>query len=131
MTGSDGRVMQSVDVREVLRFFFRADGRIGRMEYVLGVAFIYAISAAVLLFALAHTDFATTGLLLVTITGLVPSVAFLVLAAKRCHDIALPGSFVLLLVVPVVGLFWLLVLMFIPGNAGPNLYGAPPRFDPD
>ena len=97
------------------------------MEYVLGMAFIYAISGAILFFALAHTDFATAGLLLVTITGLIPAAAALVLAAKRCHDIALPGSFVLLLVVPAVGIFWLLALMFVAGNAGPNLYGPPPR----
>ena len=123
--------MQAVGPAELLRFYFRASGRISRQEYALGVIFIYSLNAAILFLALAHTDFESTAPALIAITGLPSTVAFLVLAAKRCHDVGLPGSFVLLLVVPAIGMFWLIMLAFLAGNAGPNMYGAPPRFRRD
>ena len=52
---------------ELLRFFFRASGRISRQEYALGVAFIYAVNVAILFLALAHTDFESTGRSLIAI----------------------------------------------------------------
>jgi uncharacterized membrane protein YhaH (DUF805 family) len=116
---------------DIARFFFRTEGRIGRSEYLLGIGLILAVDAAVLLFLIARTDFDPGVLVLFAITGIPLTVAMLVLVAKRCHDIGLPGSFVLLLVVPPVGAFWLIALAIIPGNGRPNLYGAPPQFRPD
>ncbi len=123
--------MHPVSAADMLRFFFRASGRIGRMEYILGAAFIYCCNGALLFYLLAHTDFEVIGPIIIVILGIPSSAAFLVLAAKRCHDLALPGSFILLLVVPIFGLLWLVALMLMPGNAGPNLYGPAPRFGPD
>ena len=59
------------------------------------------------------------------------TLAQFVLAAKRCHDLALSGAMTLLLLVPVVGLLWLVALGVVAGDRGPNLYGPPPRFDPN
>jgi len=116
---------------DIIRFFFRAEGRIGRMEYALGTAFILAVDLAAILFLIARTDLAASALLVVAVAGLPLTVAELVLVAKRCHDIGLPGSFILLLAVPPIGVFWLIALALIPGDQKPNLYGAPPRFGPD
>jgi uncharacterized membrane protein YhaH (DUF805 family) len=55
----------------------------------------------------------------------------LVLVAKRCRDLNLPGSFVLLLVVPAFNVVWLLMLAVLAGNPAPNAYGPLPRFRPD
>jgi uncharacterized membrane protein YhaH (DUF805 family) len=115
----------------MLRFFFRASGRIGRREYALGMGVIYALAAAMLAWLVNHDRLDDANLLLLALAGLPLTAAMLVLVAKRCHDLALPGSFVLLLAVPAIGLLWIIALGFIPGNAGPNLYGAPPRFSPD
>jgi uncharacterized membrane protein YhaH (DUF805 family) len=116
---------------QFLLFFFRADGRIGRPEYALGVGFLYAVNAALLSFALVHTDFDTDGLGLVMVAGLPSFAAICVLVAKRSHDLGLPASFVLLLFVPAIGLIWLVALAFLQGTSGPNVYGPEPRYRPD
>ena len=40
--------MRPATLDQVLRFFFRVDGRIGRVEYALGFGFIYALNTSVL-----------------------------------------------------------------------------------
>lgn len=123
--------MGPAGIDQLLRFFFRPQGRIGRREYILGIAFIMALDAAVLS-VLWSGGGATSGFLLVAlIVGLPLLVGQLVLVAKRCHDIGLPGSFVLLLFVPFVGFGWLVFLALMPGNRNANGYGPAPRFDSD
>jgi uncharacterized membrane protein YhaH (DUF805 family) len=122
--------MMPASLLQLLVFYFRAEGRIGRAEYALGVGLLYAVNAALLTFALAHTEFDTDGLGLVAAAAMPSVAALFVLAAKRGHDLGLPGSFVLLLLVPAIGVFWLFALAFVPGAAGPNQYGEQPRFRP-
>jgi uncharacterized membrane protein YhaH (DUF805 family) len=123
--------MASAGFQDLLTFFFRAQGRIGRAEYGLGIAFIYAINFAILSFVIVHTDGEPGALVLATIAAIPLTIAFLVIVVKRCHDLGLPGTFVLLLFVPIVNLFWIVALLFVPGNAAPNLYGPPPLFRRD
>ena len=71
---------------------------------------------------------------LVLIAGaiaLVLTIGQFVLVAKRSHDLGLPGIFVLLLFVPVIGIGWLLLLAAMPGNQRTNAYGPPPAFRHD
>ena len=126
-----GVVMRPVGVNDLLRFFFTAVGRIARQEYVLGLAFVCAADAALIAFAVNQANHDLALGLVIMVAAFPTTVALFVLAAKRCHDIALPGAFALLLLVPFVGFVWLVALAFIAGNSDPNLYGAPPRFDPD
>ena len=114
-----------------LTFYFRAEGRIGRAEYALGVGLIYALNAALLAFALGHIESDADVLGLLAVAGLPSLAALFVLVAKRGHDIGLPGSFVLLLFVPVVGAVWLIALGFVRGAPGANAYGPAPLFRPD
>ena len=123
--------MRPVRIDDYLRFFFTVGGRISRREYALGLVFIYAANAALLAFAL-HQENHDLALGLAIIISAFPStLALFVLAAKRCHDLALPGTVTLLLLVPFVGFFWMIAMGFIAGNPGPNPYGPPPRFDPN
>jgi uncharacterized membrane protein YhaH (DUF805 family) len=46
--------------------------------------------------------------------------------AKRFHDFDWSGASCLLVFIPVVGLFFVIALMFIGGTVGPNRYGPPP-----
>jgi len=123
--------MSPVGVSTLATFFFRPAGRIARREYALGVGLIVALNLAVLAYLFARDALAPAVLILVAAAGLPLLVAQLVLVAKRCHDIGLPGSYVLLLFVPLLGIAWLVALAIIPGNAGPNAYGAAPRFAAD
>lgn len=123
--------MRPVGPAEFADFFFRARGRIGRQEYLLGLAFIYAVNATLLSFALHQSDHDLALGLVIMLTTFPSTVGVFALSAKRCHDMGLPGSFVLLLVVPLIGLIWMFVLAIAVGTPGPNAYGAPPRFGPD
>ena len=120
--------MNPVGVSTLATFFFRPAGRIARREYALGVGLIVAVNLAVFAYLVARDALAPPLLVIVAVLGLPLFVAQLVLVAKRCHDIGLPGSYVLLLFVPVLGLAWLVALAVIPGNPGPNAYGGAPRF---
>jgi uncharacterized membrane protein YhaH (DUF805 family) len=122
--------MRPVHADDLLRFFFTAGGRIARQEYVLGLAFIYAVDATLIAFAVQQTDHDLALGLAIMICAFPSTVALFVLVAKRCHDIALPGVFTLILLVPFLGLLWLIALGVVAGNPAANQYGPPPRFDP-
>jgi uncharacterized membrane protein YhaH (DUF805 family) len=123
--------MRPASTDQLLRFFFRTEGRISRAEYALGLGFIYAVNGAILLYVLIHPDISSTALFLLCVVTAPLVVGIAVVMAKRCHDLGLPGTFFLLILVPLVGLVWLVALGFLPGNPGPNSYGAPPAFAPE
>jgi uncharacterized membrane protein YhaH (DUF805 family) len=116
---------------DIIRFFFRIDGRIGRQEYALGITVVYALNFSILFYLLVRETMTPITIVLLILADLVILIGLAVLMAKRCHDIGLPGSYFLLILVPVVGLFWPFALAFLPGNSGPNAYGAPPTFAPE
>ncbi len=116
---------------QILRFFFRVQGRIGRQEYALGIGVVYPVNFAILFYLLTRHEIGGAMLLLLTAVSIPVLVALIVLMAKRCHDLGLPGTFFLLALVPLVGLFWPFALAFLPGNPGPNAYGPPPAFEPE
>jgi uncharacterized membrane protein YhaH (DUF805 family) len=122
--------MRPASLDQILRFFFRVDGRIGRVEFALGFGCIYAVNLAILAFVLVRdNDLTPATWLFLVILSLPLVMGFLVIMAKRCHDLGLPGSFLLLAFVPFVGLVWPFVLAVLPGNPGANRYGTPPAFD--
>ena len=123
--------MRPVRIDDFLRFFFTVGGRISRREYALGLAFVYAVNATLLVFALHQEDYNLALGLIIMVSAFPSTLAQFALAAKRCHDLALSGAMTLLLLVPVVGLLWLVGLGVVAGDRGPNLYGPAPRFDPN
>ncbi|HVZ13675.1 MAG TPA: DUF805 domain-containing protein [Bauldia sp.] len=120
--------MRPASTEQILRFFFRANGRISRREYALGLIFLQAINAALLTIVLNAEELTPEQLLPIVVISLPLTIALAVIMAKRCHDIGLPGSFFLLALVPVVGLFWPIALAFLAGNPTANAYGPPPAF---
>ena len=123
--------MADVTSSQLLTFFLRPQGRIGRLEFALGAGLVMCLDLALLTFV-TRDGVVTPGTMLLTASlGLPLTIAMLVIAAKRCHDVGLPGSFVLLLLIPFVGVAWLVVLGLLPGKAGPNAYGPPPQFTPE
>lgn len=128
-SGKDGMAAATRD--QLIAFFFRPVGRIGRLEYCLGIGFLMAIGSAIMAATIARGMIGGIPLAASIVLGVPLLIAELVLIVKRVHDFGLPGSFCLLLAVPGVGLFWLVALAVIPGDAGPNAYGGVPVFRRD
>jgi uncharacterized membrane protein YhaH (DUF805 family) len=116
---------------QIFRFFFNVEGRIGREEYALGVTVVYALNFSILFYLIVRETMSPISIVLLLLLDIAILVGLAVLMAKRCHDVGLPGSYFLLILVPLVGLFWPIVLGFLPGNPGPNAYGPAPTYKPD
>lgn len=52
-------------------------------------------------------------------------------SVKRCHDNDWSGWLVLIMLIPVIGFIFALVLLFKKGTAGPNRFGPDPLGQPD
>jgi len=55
---------------------------------------------------------------------LVPSIA---VAVRRLHDIGKSGWFLFVVLIPIAGAIWLLVMLCREGDTGPNEYGSDPK----
>lgn len=106
---------------------FTVQGRIGRLRYLawtMVLSFVGMLLAA-LCFGVLSMSLIAGGLL-----GTVMLIAFIVvsiqMSAQRLHDAGWSAWLLLVNLLPVVGGFFPLLMMVIPGNAGPNRYGAPP-----
>jgi uncharacterized membrane protein YhaH (DUF805 family) len=51
----------------------------------------------------------------------------LAVAVRRLHDVGKSGWFYFIILIPIVGAIWLLVLFFTEGDQGENQYGPDPK----
>lgn len=56
--------------------------------------------------------------------ALVPGLA---LSVRRLHDVGKPGLFMFIVLIPLVGAIWLIVLFCTDGQPGTNEYGTNPK----
>jgi len=128
--------------------YFTFDGRIGRIEMLgaMTLAGVPAVAAAALSLAV-FGKFLTIFSLLPTM-GLnskaspvdLPQAIFIIVSAiptawlyaaalvKRAHDRGKSGWWALLVLVPYIGqIWWIIDLVLMEGQKGPNNYGADPR----
>jgi uncharacterized membrane protein YhaH (DUF805 family) len=106
-------------------------GRSRRKEYWFFVLFNILVSMA-----LAVVDYFTgtysaaygMGLLggLYALGVLLPAIAVTI---RRLHDTDRSGWWILIVLVPIIGGIWLLVLMLFDGQPGDNKYGPSPKAD--
>jgi uncharacterized membrane protein YhaH (DUF805 family) len=61
------------------------------------------------------------------IYALVLFIPGLAVAVRRLHDIGKSGWMLLITLIPLIGVFWLLVLLLTDSNSEENLYGANPK----
>lgn len=106
--------------------FLSFQGRISRQPFWIGVLCLIAVGVVIQLIIaslFAEGTGATLGSL-VSLALIYPSLA---VYAKRCHDRSKSAWWLLLLLIPLVGLIWLIVdLGILPGTPGPNQYGPDP-----
>jgi uncharacterized membrane protein YhaH (DUF805 family) len=114
-------------VRSVLSNYANFQGRSGRAEYwwwVLAVLIISIATQAVDALVMPAGQFG--GGPVSAIVGLALIVPNLSVAVRRLHDTGRTGWWILLLLIPVIGLVVLIFFYLQPGEDGPNRFGPPP-----
>ena len=61
--------------------------------------------------------------------GLAVFVPSLAVAIRRLHDIGKSGWYYLLVIIPIIGPIWLIILFVTEGEQGENKYGPNPKND--
>jgi uncharacterized membrane protein YhaH (DUF805 family) len=59
--------------------------------------------------------------------GLAVFLPGLAVAVRRLHDVGKSGWFFFIILIPIIGVIWLLVLFCTEGNQGENNYGSDPK----
>ena len=112
---------------KVLQQYSDFDGRARRKEFWIFMLFNWMFGAVastldiVLGFSWGYF-FLLNGLY--SIVLLIPSLA---VAVRRLHDIGKSGWMLLILMIPVIGGIWMLVLLLREGNSFENEYGPNPK----
>jgi uncharacterized membrane protein YhaH (DUF805 family) len=118
---------------------FAVSGRIGRLRYLAYTFFLTLLCAAaigilsaVLIPMLASRREGTSAAAVVMLVILyLPIIAVtLIMAKRRFNDLDHSGWLGLLMLVPLINFFCGLYLIFGPGSAEANRYGAPPAKNP-
>jgi len=114
---------------EVLKNYAVFNGRARRKEYWMFVLFnvIFAIAAMLVdnLLGLASDAIGYGPIYgLYALATLIPGLA---VGVRRLHDIGKSGWMLLIVLIPLVGAIWLLVLLATVGQSGANEYGPDPK----
>jgi D-xylose transport system ATP-binding protein len=111
----------------VLRKYATFGGRAGLPEFWWFSLVNFVISLVLTAFVVVSVKLADVLLVIYALATLLPSLA---VGVRRLHDINRSGWFLLISLVPFIGGIWLLVLLALGGDAGPNKYGPPPGAQP-
>ena len=114
---------------QVLRNYANFSGRARRSEYWMFALFnmLFAIGLMLLdnLLGIAIEDIGYGPLYgLYTLFVLIPGLAVMV---RRLHDVGKSGWMALILLIPIIGAIWLLVLMVSDSQPGENKWGENPK----
>lgn len=103
--------------------FTSFDGRIDRQVYWLGIGLLWCVLFVLvgLMIEPTDSDSVPAGIIFLAIPSLWCEMALLV---KRQHDRGLAWYWCLLAFVPLAGVAWMVFAGLVPGNSGPNAYGA-------
>ena len=118
----------------VLKNYTNFSGRSRRKEYW---TYVLVYSLILLFAAVLDNIFGLTFEILETDSGygwiyfstallhFLPSLAVLI---RRLHDVGKSGWFYFIILIPIIGFIWVLVLLTKKGDVGLNLYGPDPKF---
>ena len=113
---------------KVLKQYADFNGRARRKEYWMFVLFNVIISIVLTFIDLAiGTSTGTgSGMLgsLYSLAVLIPGIA---VGVRRLHDIGKSGWMLLVVLIPLIGAIWLIVLFARDGDPGENEYGPNPK----
>ncbi len=130
--GSDFNGTSFLDVEHLKYLYMSPQGRINRQRiWIGGLLLGLSMIPVVILFLI----LAQIGSFLGTIGGLIyfaaiigVSIADIMLYIKRAHDRNHTGWYILLTMIPFIGIIWSIELLFFKGTEGTNQYGEDPRY---
>lgn len=110
--------------------FFTSEGRLNRKSYIYRSFFLSIVLFVVQgILTFAAETFGALDLLfsiIAFVLGIFQLAANIMMGVRRLHDLDKCGWWMLLLIVPLVNLFFCLYLLFFKGTEGPNEYGDDP-----
>ena len=106
-----------------LRQYADASGRASRSELWWCVAALGVAYSVLVVLAVSVAEPFINGTLLLTLAVLVPGTT---LGVRRLHDSGRSGWWLLVVLVPFVGLYWLITLYCWSSEPGENQYGPEP-----
>jgi len=108
-------------------FLFSANGRVNRSQFWLRWVIPYfVVTLVVFLIVSFIISNPTTASIILGIYYLASLWPVICIYIKRAHDRGRSGAFILLFLIPIVSLWPLVELLFLPGTPGPNAYGPEP-----
>ena len=121
----------SADKEAVFKeLFFTSEGRLNRKSYIYRSFFLSIVLFVVQgIWSFAADTFGALDLLfsiVAFVLGIFQLAANIMMGVRRLHDLDKCGWWMLLLIVPLVNLFFCLYLLFFKGTEGPNQYGDDP-----
>ena len=113
----------------VLKNYAGFSGRARRKEYWMFTLFniIFAIVAMLLdnVLGIAMAEIGYGPLYgLYTLAVFIPGLA---VSVRRLHDVGKSGWMILIVLIPIIGAIWLIVLLVTDSNSGENQYGSNPK----
>lgn len=101
-------------------------GRAQRKELLSFVLWYFIV----LLFVYYIGTLLSSGGIAVQLYNIIVSVPFAALCLRRLHDVGYSGWYLLILMIPLAGLFIILMYLIADGVAGENRYGQDPLLSP-
>jgi len=112
---------------DAMRRYFDFGGRTSRKDfwiYVLVYIVIYIIAAAIDWSLFGRGMGQSVGIV-TGIVGLIHLIPGIAVTVRRLHDTDRSGWWILIVLVPLIGAIWLLVLECFAGTPGANRFGPP------
>ena len=115
---------------KVLKKYAVFSGRARRKEYWMFVLFnfIFGLVASLIDLGIGLLTFAVFGFgilsILYAVAVFVPGLA---VSVRRLHDVGKSGWYLLIILIPIAGPIWLLVLVCMDSQPGHNAYGPNPK----
>jgi uncharacterized membrane protein YhaH (DUF805 family) len=106
---------------DVIKQYAVFDGRATRPEY-WWFTLITTVISLILRFAIPGA----AGPIISAIYGLAVLLPSIGVTIRRLHDTNRTGWWILVVLIPIVGWIWLIVLLAMAGDSGSNQYGSPP-----
>jgi uncharacterized membrane protein YhaH (DUF805 family) len=110
---------------KVINQYFDFSGRARRKEYWLFSLFSIIISWTLTIIDMVFETYVFS--IISTIYSLLIFIPSLAVLLRRLHDSGNTGWYLFLLLIPIFGWIWLLVLLCIESEPGPNKWGENPK----